>query len=297
MRVDHFVTIGERHAHAGSRCEDFACSGQTAAGISFAAVADGCSGAPARTDIGARRLARAFERCVGELELTNRHWFDQLFFERLQAEFREQVHRGRFIDENYTTLVAVAATRQRAEVLFFGDGCVLTRYRDGRARLTWVEAQENAPYYLLYEVVPTLKRRYVERFGAGEVAVLKRTDLVPADGPLKYVETRARPLSLTEVERGVVVRMDAADIAGIVVASDGLQQIGWLEPAMAAVHLTPANGRRRRGLAHYAQAALKSFARSGQKPDDDLALGAVWMDTKMTVPGATDTRAAQAALR
>ena len=59
ITVSRFVSIGGLHTLAGELCEDYAIAMQRG-GIAIAAVADGCSGARADTDIGARVICHAF---------------------------------------------------------------------------------------------------------------------------------------------------------------------------------------------------------------------------------------------
>ena len=59
LTADHYFTIGTTHARAGEPCEDYALSGTLKDGRVYGIVTDGCSGANARTDLGARVLALA----------------------------------------------------------------------------------------------------------------------------------------------------------------------------------------------------------------------------------------------
>jgi hypothetical protein len=61
LTADHYFTIGTTHARAGEPCQDYALSGALKDARVYGIVTDGCSGANARTDLGARVLALALE--------------------------------------------------------------------------------------------------------------------------------------------------------------------------------------------------------------------------------------------
>ena len=61
LTADHYFTIGTSHARAGEPCQDYALSGTLKDARVYGIVTDGCSGANARTDLGARVLALAME--------------------------------------------------------------------------------------------------------------------------------------------------------------------------------------------------------------------------------------------
>src|SRR5262249_51760251 len=131
MRVstDHFLSIGRRHRAEGSACEDYALSGGRG-GSAVAVVADGCSGAHANTDIGARSACAAFlETALAGLGDPNRmHALGETFSETLLEAFRKK-----WITPNptdyMTTVVGLTATDRAIEGIVFGDGCLIATRR------------------------------------------------------------------------------------------------------------------------------------------------------------------------
>ena len=163
MNVDHFFSIGQTHVKEGVPCEDYAASG-ILPGLAFGAVADGCSGAHARTDIGARVIVTAFERSMRLLSPSDSTaWFDTDMMQRLEMEFsRTRITDG--LDDYFATLVAFIANRDTAKIMVFGDGGYILRYRDGSKKIVWFEWRGNAPYYMAYRLDEAAGKKYIDEF-------------------------------------------------------------------------------------------------------------------------------------
>lgn len=293
MNVDYFFTIGALHAEQGYPCEDYARSGILPGGQAFGAVADGCTGAAACTEVGAQALAYAFERTLlrkpiragepvrGEGAAERRSRRDRRFGDRLFAEFSSR--RISAVDQDYfATLIGFVADPEHACVHVFGDGAIVFRFADDHWQLIEIEWVGNAPYYLAYRLCPEYNRVYIERMA--QLAVppvsVRTTSFRRIEGAVEILEVSTAALSFGEAERGL--RIDCAPAAEgirmLAVFSDGIARISGLSaPAAAAELLDCARGDGQFLKRHCLERMTPEW-RSRYVPDDDLAIAAVIFD-------------------
>lgn len=143
LRVDHYFSIGRSHARAGEPCEDYALSGTLRDDRVYGIVTDGCSGANARTDLGARVLALAME---AELQSTTslEDCFTPESIQRIRTRLLSMPLGGR--PQDYlASIVAFCATSTTAKVFMTGDGAFATRQTDGAIQITEAFCTPQAP--------------------------------------------------------------------------------------------------------------------------------------------------------
>lgn len=277
MNIDHYFTIGKPHLTDGSPCEDYALSGELRPGLVFGAISDGCGGAFADTDVGARALAYAFKATLASVAYRGSGWFDAPFVDHLQAQFVSNQFTGRW-DDYQATLVGLAATPERAQALILGDGAVAIKYTDGRQVLLEAEWPGNAPLYLAYHQEPLLVERHREYLAMqGEQFRLIRTERVVKDGVPEII-TSSQVYSFDRAARGLVLDFAPTDegIAALAVFSDGLAKVGDLSSVDAAQEFLAFKNYRGGFVKRRMARSLERLAKIGQVPRDDLAMACIW---------------------
>ena len=280
--VDHFFAIGTPHANSGGACQDYARSGLVTADLAVGAVADGCSGASANTEVGAQAAVFAFERAL----LPYRHrpggWFDAPFAEDFLAAFGASRVSPRE-DDYLASLVGFAANSREAAIYLFGDGAIALRYTDGRHLLIEIEWPGNAPYYPGYSSRPEVRERFLAQLSDPYAAVVqRRTEFVAGDGGVTTLASSSETRSFEALERGAVIRFQPADeqIEAMAVMTDGLARIGCLSAAEAAAELLAFKNHRGHFVKRRCLRALAALRRGGQLLGDDLAIAGVWFGSE-----------------
>lgn len=286
MHTDNYFTIGTAHGKAGTPCEDYSLAEELRPGLVFGVVSDGCSGAYAHTDEGARALSFAFRKELRDCRHLADSWFDGAFTRRLADQFLANSYTGE-PNDRYATAAGFAATQDHAAVYIFGDGAYALRFSDGRHRLVWFEWDNNAPYYLNYKLSPPLDAEFRAALDQNQAGPLVEawTDFRvtgrPGD-PIEILAEDSRRLPFSAAEDGLVrcFRPREDGIEALAVLTDGIKQIGDIsgERALAeffAFRNFNGNFVKRRMLR-----ALEQFAANGQRPQDDLAMACVWFGRK-----------------
>jgi hypothetical protein len=279
MNVDHFFTIGSAHIAQGTPCEDYALSGELPKGAVFGVVADGCSGANANTDVGARAIAWAFKRSLERRAAEQGEWFSDGFFELLRGVFHEHQYAG--AREDYlATLVGFAATPAHASVYIHGDGAVALAYKDGSIGLIQLSWWDNMPFYLAYHLHPDLLDQFTGRYQDGVIepfaqkvtAFRKTGDAV--EGPNSKVDR----FTVDGVFNGHVLHFQPREenIVALAVLTDGIEQIGE-KPALDVVNEFMAfKNHQGEFVKRRLLKALKTFRKDDLIPRDDVGMAAVW---------------------
>lgn len=282
MHHDHYFTIGTRHAKEGTPCEDYALSGMLPDGRQYGVVSDGCSGANAMTDLGARVWAHAYARA-----LTCAFPHSREFLERFLQFGRE----NRFTENPFdylATVVGVVSDGVTATSTVFGDGAVTLVYRDGRRRLLSVDWRENMPYYPLYAEVPKFDmdfRASQARAPLLQPVRVRTVDFRVGDGGVEVLSDTSDWYDLEVFHHGWTQTLNLAEegLQGVVVATDGveqLQQAGALnQPAEQVVAAFTAFKNHQGGFVkRRVMRALGDYAKAGYQPADDVGVAALWFD-------------------
>jgi hypothetical protein len=279
LRASRFVTIGGLHMLAGQLCEDYALALAPAEDVAIAAVADGCSGAHAHTDIGARVICHAFAHIHRDDAAARggrlRGDFDAaLESAMLQFAFTED------LADYLATLVGIVATPQRATAIVIGDGSIGVRYRDGRCELRTFAWRDDAPYYFMYRLEAGVRDRMA---ADADVPGAVRCDVVQFaladDGAARIAQRRGEAFTFEEFEHGRRFEFapQRASIAALAAFSDGVCKVGDVEPAQVAGRLL-APREASITIAEHAVGVLRDFAEQGDVPFDDVAMACVEFD-------------------
>jgi hypothetical protein len=278
MTLDHFFTIGSAHHAQGTPCEDYALSGMLPSGVAFGVVADGCSGAEANTDVGARAISWAFKQALAESQAEAGHWFDAGFTERLQAAFvRNQFAGAR--EDYLATVVGFAATPDFASVYVHGDGAVALRYADGRMELIQFAWWDNTPYYLNYQVHTEWLDRFLAPYQDGVIEPfgVRHTTFQAAEEGVEVLQSRHERFAMDQVMGGHVLQFRPAEegIVAMAVLTDGIEQVGEKAPLEVASEWLAYKNFRGEFVKRRMLKSLKVLRNGGFIPRDDIGIAAI----------------------
>jgi hypothetical protein len=285
MHADHYFAIGTDHITAGTPCEDYALTGMTHSGAVFGVVADGCSGANANTDVGARAIAWAFKAALNEQVGEPGEWFGPGFTELLLDTFRQHQYQGNRLDYQ-STVVAVVGTPEAASVYVHGDGAVALRYADGSVRLIQFSWWDNAPFYLNYKLYNDFLDQFLDRFADGVIEPLTMTSTTfrQGEGDLIVEAPVVERFAMSEAYDGHVLHFRPAEegIVAIAVLTDGIEKVGAapLAPVDVVNELMAFKNFEGSFVKRRAMRALKDFTEAGRRPRDDLAIATVLFPVK-----------------
>lgn len=283
MSVDHFFTIGQPHVRNGTPCEDYALSGRLADGSVYAALSDGCSGANARTDLGARGWCLAFERQVRTHGI---EVFRPGFVPDLLADYQARRWTENTLDD-LASLLAMVATPTRAELWLMGDGGYALQHRNGDLTLVGLSWRDNTPFYPAYLLLNDVYTAFARatQGGVSEPVTERRQRWSNQNGAPVLVQEDVRRHPFEAFDAGFRVSLDpvSEDLLGVSLFTDGLWAIGVpggaLLPggiaayeALAFKNFEGTFVKRRMGR------ALQRWASAGQLPLDDLGTATVRWD-------------------
>ncbi|MBF0528398.1 MAG: protein phosphatase 2C domain-containing protein [Deltaproteobacteria bacterium] len=280
MNVDHFFTIGAMHVSQGTPCEDYAWSGHLHSDAVFGVVSDGCSGACANTDIGARTISFALTRTIQSRKVPGGEWFRGDFFHELRKNFASL--RLTDTENDYlATVVGFVATPETASVFLMGDGAIATRDAEGICQLIELDWYGNAPYYLEYTLRSDHRARFLKGLPEPSLQAVQRrtTTFSMNETGLSLLGSATKWLGFEALETGLVLDFKPQDqgLRVLAVMTDGISHIGAV-PAEAAVAQFLAFKNTRGGFVkRRMRKALTVFSQDGHMPRDDIAVACVWM--------------------
>lgn len=271
MQADHFFTIGATHRLTGQPCEDYALSGTLPDGRIYGVVCDGCSGAQARTDIGARVLALAMERVLKESDNLD-ECFEPAFVDKLTDMFGRLMITDDGMDY-LAGIVAFCATADQAKVFMMGDGAFALATYEGDLELTEVHWPNNAPYYLGYRMQPEFDRLFRQ-----DVAPLTRVEIRSSSRAKRRLEDIVAPYEQVPASRfmeGYVRSFELAGVKTLAVFTDGVSQVrgaSAIQVSDAMLDYKDDSGAfaKRRAIR-----ALAAFDRGGSVVEDDFAVASL----------------------
>jgi len=281
MHADHYFTIGTDHISGGTPCEDYALSGTLASGAVFGVVADGCSGANAHTDVGARAISWAFKRMLEDSQAAPGQWFGQDFPALFPAVFHQHQYAG--APEDYlATVVGVVGTPDAASVYVHGDGAVVVRYADGTLRLIQFSWWENTPFYLNYKLHPEVLDRFMRPFADGVIEPFTQTTTTHKPDEVDASPAELQRFAMSDMYGGHILQFRPADegIVAISVLTDGIEKVGALSPMVVAKELMAFKNFEGSFVKRRVMKALKDFRKLDQVPRDDLSVATILFPTK-----------------
>lgn len=283
MHSDHFFSIGTTHRLTGQPCEDYALSGSMPDGRYYGVVTDGCSGAMARTDVGARVLAFAMERAIRSADSVEAT-FATGFAEQLTEQFRKLML-GDNVMDYLAGVVAFCADARTAKVFMLGDGAFAVTDADGDLTLTEVHWPDNAPYYLGYRLQSEFDRLFRQ-----DVAPHSRVEVRSTNRARRRPQDEIRPTELvpaTSFLEGYVRSFDVSGLRTLAVFTDGVSQVRGSSSIRVCEELVDYKDDTGSFVKRRSLRALAAFDRAGSVVEDDLAVAALsvsgWPNTQ---PGA-----------
>ena len=266
LHADHYFCIGSSHARAGEPCQDYALSGTLADGRVYGIVCDGCSGANARTDLGARVLGLALE---AELQLTSLldDCFTPEFVERLRKRL-VAMPLGGAVQDYLASAVAFCANQGMAKVFMAGDGAYTVRRSDGSVQITEASWPDNAPYYLGYCLQPAVAAQFSSPSASGAVCVQLSTHSTGADSVTREIPSQ-------EFLQGWTVELSLNEVSALAVYSDGIGQLNTVQALDAATACLAFKNYEGSFVKRRAMKALAQWEKSGQLPQDDFSIAAL----------------------
>lgn len=162
MQTGSYFTIGTKHVV----CEDYAVHGEN-----YVILSDGCSNGGNRidTDWGARLLCKAAEQhldlLMDDYTVFNPH--QREFNKRCIEAAAEQVASIPHLSEDClaATLLVALIHNDGLYIHIVGDGAFHIKFASGESLTTIINYNNNAPYYLYYDLSEARKEEYFKQFG------------------------------------------------------------------------------------------------------------------------------------
>ncbi len=210
MIADSWSIIGKYHLSQGGISQDYTKI-QSIKNQLVAMISDGCSGANADTDIGARMMIQAFSSWFGKNEVVTSKFIDNLQF--VTPNY----------DDYFATLGALWQEQQSMKSLFWGDGCILLQKKDLSIDVIQIEFDDNTPFYPIY-----LKNKNILTNIDQFQAFIRYFHLQENKNLELFAEEKVSPKKLIE---GISFDFNIQDLNYIFVTTDGLFQMQNIEPS------------------------------------------------------------------
>jgi len=153
MKSDSFFCIGKTHKVN----QDYAISGISKGGFTYAIVSDGCSSSP-DTDFGSRLLARAAITHIDKIYNTYEFATSVIYSAAFQSSCI-----GLNIHALDATLLVAAQINNKVHVLMLGDGVICVKTKSV-TEIIKANYPNNAPYYMSYLVNSKNKADFFKQF-------------------------------------------------------------------------------------------------------------------------------------
>ena len=289
LKVDHYFTIGTSHARSGEPCQDYALSGTLKDARIYAIVTDGCSGASARTDLGARVLALAME---AELQRTTslNDCFTPASIHRIRTHL-QSMPLGGTPQDYLASIVAFCSTSTTAKIFMAGDGAYATHHANGTVHITEASWPDNAPYYLGYCLQPAVAARFANQTEAKQRPPPTSVRPEMVEGPAGFDQLSPNGVTLTTHTTGIeattqvipthdflqgwTTEIDLTDITALAICTDGIGQISALDTLEAATACLAFKNYEGSFVKRRTMKALAQWEKNGHIPQDDFSIAAL----------------------
>lgn len=269
--TDHYFRIGTAHARAGEPCQDYALSGSFADGRCYGIVTDGCSGAKARTDVGARVLALILEDELGRAG-SLADCFTEAFMKRVVSRLCERPLGGTMAD-HLACVVAFCSNQERVRVFVAGDGAWATKNSEGELALHDVHWSSNAPGYLGYALDPVVQQRLLE---AEAATATWRVQYVAGATQEAMSETSGEEVQhARELLWGRFFDLSLDSVQSLCVFTDGVSQVKGVPAVEVAVESLAFKNYAGAFSKRRMLAAFNQWEKSGHPPEDDFAVASL----------------------
>ena len=234
MKIESFFTIGKRHSEEGLPCEDYALSEKIQDKF-FGAVSDGCSGANAKTDIGARLWSLSALNVIEENIFNGNELLPDNFTSLLIEDFKENRITRNNQDE-IASLIVLIADNKNAKIWLMGDGGYALKHNNGDVTLYYYKWVDNAPLYPAYLLEPNFFKNLGKRNNMKDVAftLTKTRFSFNTNNKLIIKEHTCDTHGWDKMKNGLVINIDKEnqDISEIAIITDGLWSFNNITPFM-----------------------------------------------------------------
>ncbi len=166
--TDHFYEKGHSHLV----CQDYALS-HANDDYAFFVVSDGCGSAP-KSELGSMIMANAFKAAYENL------WTDEFVIEeKLEELKKETLKRSMEVmrtlemrPESFYATILFGCYDKRNKTFHgaaWGDGLFVLLFNDGSYEVIEIEYENNAPFYMCYDTVPSTLQSYINSCGGKSV--------------------------------------------------------------------------------------------------------------------------------
>lgn len=215
MEYDHFYVTGDSHLKQGAPCEDFALSGQQGDEFFYAAVSDGCGGAHANTDVGARAAVYAFKSTA--LFFHDKAFTPEQFTREFDAQFQQRwISDNRF--DNIATLIGVFKTTKGFKLVVYGDGSFIIRYQGGLSLLCHT-SWEGMAFYPFCRI--DSERAFVSQL-EGETPFRVNTRAYLGNS---LIQEESKSYSFEDVRNGFWMDIAEEDFQSVSLFTDGVDKV------------------------------------------------------------------------
>lgn len=236
MKIESYFNIGQRHIYEGIPCEDYATAG-IFNNKCFGVISDGCSGANARTDIGARVWCLAAERVLEDFY--DNTLIPDNFTELLLEMFKEN-RLTKNLQEELASLIVLAANKKEANIWLMGDGGYALLHNNGDITLTSYKWDQNMPFYPTYLLESAAIKSFEKKAKEyGDLISVKKIRFnFNQDGKLIIKDNSYSKKPFEFLKNGVNIHIDKQedDVKSIALLSDGLWSFSELSPYLAISH-------------------------------------------------------------
>jgi hypothetical protein len=192
-------------------CQDYALSGNDNNGNPYVILSDGCSGAN-DSDWGSRLICKAAQK----------RWVQLNHFDSASTGFVASNNfnwiKSDFLDESClaATCILSGIKNNKNHIYMAGDGCIITKYKDGVTEVNIRHYSTNAPFYPYYHANTKIKEAYMEQYIG---SIINSYYGLKENGSLFFRENQIS----TELNSTFSLELDTKDILWTAILSDGIE--------------------------------------------------------------------------
>lgn len=236
MKIESYFNIGQRHIYEGTPCEDYATS-SVFNNKCFGVISDGCSGANARTDIGARAWCLAAERVL------EKYYDSTLIPDNFTQELIEIFKENRLtknVQEELASLLVLIANRKEANIWIMGDGGYALLHNNGDITLTCYKWEGNMPFYPTYllenAAIKAFEKKSKECGTIINITKVRFNFNNENKIIIKDHSFSKQPFEFLKNGITITINRESEDVRAIALLSDGLWSFSDLSPYLAVSH-------------------------------------------------------------
>lgn len=260
--------------HTHDICQDYSLTGVLPNGLSYAMVADGCSGASDyHVDFGARILCHNAVKVLSQFQKMED--FNKIeTYEMLKEKtifYSDFCAKELNLTENALacTLLIAISDGKTALVYMYGDGCIISRTNDNKNKVIKVNYTGNAPFYISY----LLNKQNFDKF------------VHSGQRKLTYVSIDYEPMKLTysqeELTSFAIYTFDCKDLSTLSICSDGIESFNKDSDNIPVEHMVDRFTGFKNYSGEFVKRRLKAMKRECEmnkiRHDDDISIATMYV--------------------